>query len=110
MPGGPLPAHANRNHLGVNAKVQRVASTPGRLIRRPAAFFDGAAFFGAADLTAGFAAGAAFFAVAMTISLIKLQKTPSRSSGGAIHRPGVQSTGTCAAVSMNGGAPMTCRF
>ena len=69
-----------------------------------AAFFDGAAFFagttflagaavlaagfaaGAAFLLACFAAGAAFFAVAMTISLIKLQMTPGRSCGRAIHQ------------------------
>ena len=42
-----------------------------------AAFFAGAAFFAAAFFAgAAFLAGAAFFAVAITISLIKLQKTP----------------------------------
>jgi hypothetical protein len=41
---------------------------------------------GAVRFISGFAAGAAFFAVAMTISLIKLRNTPNRSSGGAIHQ------------------------
>ena len=64
-----------------------VAFFAGAAALADAAFFTEAAFdAGEACFMTGFAAETAFFAVAMTISLIKLQKTPNRSSGGAIHR------------------------